>query len=330
MRERNLFFSLRARLNGLSGQNLQNKQTRFRSFRRFIGLLLVAIVFATGCGQSSKSTGATAAGPQTNRQIFQVKGVVIEVKPLEKSIKIKHEEVPDYMPAMTMPFEVKDTNELTGIEAGDPVSFRLLVTDTEGWIDHIRKTGPKTNLPPTTGPLRFVQNIEPLNEGDLLADYQFTNQFGKVFSTKDFRGGALAIEFLFTRCPLPNFCPFLANNFGEVQTQLLALSNAPAKWHLLTLTFDPEFDTPEILKNYAAGHNADLEHWTFATGAKKDIDAIGDQFGLLVSRDENNSISHNLRVVVIDASGRVQKIFIGNEWKPDELVTEMLKAAAAK
>jgi protein SCO1/2 len=296
--------------------------------RAILVLIFATAIFATGCDKPSTSEGAARPVPQqhTNQQIFQVKGIVIDVKPREKSVTIKHEEVPDYMPAMTMPFDVKDTNELAGLEAGDPVSFRLMVTDTEGWIDHIQKTGPKTNTPPTTGPLRRVRDVEPLVEGDLLPEYQFTNQFGKIFSTKDFKGQALAIEFLFTRCPLPNFCPLLANNFGAAQRELLAMPNAPTNWHLLTISFDPEFDTPAVLKSYADSHGCDPKHWTFATGAQIDITAIGEQFGLLVARDENGSFSHNLRAVVIDSAGRVRKVFIGNEWKPYELVTEMIKA----
>ena len=292
-------------------------------------LMLAAAIFVTGCDKrpDSEGTARTTTAQHTNQQIFQVKGVVIEVKPREKSVTIKHEAVLDYMPAMTMPFDVKDTNELSGIEAGDPVSFRLLVTDTEGWIDRIQKTGPKTNTPPTTGAFRRVRDVEVLNEGDVLPEYQFTNQFGKSFSTKDLQGRALAIEFLFTRCPLPNFCPLLANNFGEAQKQLRALPNAPTNWHLLTLSFDPEFDTPTVLKSYAESHQYDPAHWTFATGALIDVTAIGEQFGLKFA-SEGGSISHNLRAVVVDGSGRVRKIFIGNEWKPDELVVELLKASS--
>ena len=290
-------------------------------------LMIAAAVFVAGCDKRAPADGdiRSQAGQQTNMQIFQVKGVVIEVTPLERSVKIKHEEVPNYMPAMTMPFDVRDTNELAGLEAGDPVSFRLLVTDTEGWIDRIKKTGPKINALPTTGAFRVVRDVEPLNVGDVLPEYQFTNQFAKNFSTKDFQGQALAIEFLFTRCPLPNFCPFLANNFGEAQKQLSALPSAPTNWHLLTLSFDPEFDTPDVLKNYAEGHGYDPAHWTFATGALLDITAIGEQFGLKFA-SEGGSISHNLRAVVVDGSGRVRRIFIGNEWKAEELVMEMLKA----
>jgi len=300
--------------------------------RAILILFFVTAIFATGCDKPSASEGTThvAAAQHTNQQIFQVKGVIIEVKPGEKSVTIKHEEVPDYMPAMTMPFDVRDTNELAGLAAGDPVSFRLRVTDTEGWIDQIQKTGPKTNTPPTTGPFRRVLDVEPLNQGDVLPEYHFVNQFGKKFSTKDFAGQALAIEFLFTRCPLPNFCPFMANSFAEAQKQLLALPNPPTNWHLLTISFDPEFDTPAVLKNYADSHGCDPKHWTFATGAQMDITAIGDQLGLLVARDENGGFTHNLRAVVIDANGRVRKVFVGNEWKPEELVKEMVKAAVVK
>src|SRR5262249_21323743 len=176
----------------------------------------------------------------------QVNGLIMEVKPAEKSVTIKHEEVAGYMPAMTMPFEVRDTNELAGLEAGDPVSFRLCVTDMEGWIDHIRITGPKQNSPPTTGPVRLVRDVEPLSEGDVFPEYQFTNQFGKRFSTKEFQGQALAITFLFTRCPFPTQCPLMTRNFGAVQEKLQALSGGPTNWHLLTLSFDPEFDTPAV------------------------------------------------------------------------------------
>lgn len=295
-------------------------------FRSLIPLVaMVPLLF--GCRPASPPA---AAHVHTNQQIFEVKGVVVEVKAAEASVKIKHEEVPDYMPAMTMPFDVKDTNELAGLEPGHPVTFRLLVTDTEGWIDHIRITGPKTNLMPATGNFRRVRDVEPLVEGEALPEYQFINQFARSFSTKDFAGQALAIEFLFTRCPLPNFCPYLANNFGAAQKQLLAMPAAPTNWHLLTISFDTEFDSPAVLKSYGESHGADFRHWTFASGDPVDVTAIGEQFGLKVERDDNGGFNHNLRAVVIDAAGRVRKIFIGNEWKSEELVTELLKASAAK
>src|ERR1041385_4684650 len=116
-------------------------------FRAVLIFAFAVMIFAAGCDRPATNTSSTTTNTQhTNLQTFQVKGIVIEVKPQEKAVVIRHQEVTNYMPAMTMPFDVKDTNELNGIEAGDPVSFRLLVTDTEGWIDQIRKTGPKTNV----------------------------------------------------------------------------------------------------------------------------------------------------------------------------------------
>ncbi|MGN6552514.1 MAG: SCO family protein [Verrucomicrobiota bacterium] len=297
---------------------------------RFLTLhlaLFFAAALALVAPQSASSAEATST--KTNQQVFQVKGLVIEVKPDEKSVKIKHEEIPGYMQAMTMFFDVKDTNDLAGIEAGDPVTFRMTVTDTYGWIDQIRKTGPKRNDLPTTGPVRFVRDVDPLDVGDVLPEYHFTNQIGQSFSTKQFKGQALAINFLFTRCPFPTFCPQTARNFAETQQQLLALKNAPTNWHLLTISFDPEFDKPAVLKRYAERYNYDSNHWTFATGALIDITAIADQLGLKFWRDQNGGFDHNLRTVVIDPSSRIQTIFIGNEWTSEELVSELTKAAGS-
>ncbi len=300
---------------------------RFSFLICFAGLLPATPV-ANALPQSN-STVSQAAAASTNQQIYQVKGTVIEVLPKEKTVRIKHEEIPGYMPAMTMPFDVKDTNELAGLEAGDSVSFRMIVTPAEGWIDHLRKLGvvQRNNLP-TTGPFRFVRDVEPLNIGDLLPAYTFTNQFGRAVRTTQFKGQALAITFLFTRCPFPNFCPRMANNFEEAQAQLLALSSGPTNWHLLTISFDPEHDTPAVLKAYAERHHCDPARWDFLTGDLVDITAVTEQFGLAFWHDETGSISHNLRTVVVDARGRVQKVFTGNEWTSAELVAEVLKAAA--
>jgi protein SCO1/2 len=301
---------------------------RLPLFRVFLVLMPLLSLPLAGCRRAADASLTSASpNPDTNAQLFQVKGVVLEVKPREKSVTIRHEAVAGYMPAMTMPFDVKDAAELTGLEAGDPVSFRLLVTDTEGWIDGIRKTGPRTNTPPTTGPFRLVRDVEPLNTGDPLPEYHFTNQFGQAFSTARFKGQALAIQFLFTRCPFPTFCPLMANRFEAAQNTLLAMTNGPANWQLLTLSFDPQFDTPAVLKTYAENHHYNAAHWTFATGELIDITAIGDQFGLAFWHDETGGISHNLRTVVIDASGRLRRVFAGNEWTPAELAAEMVAAA---
>ncbi len=284
----------------------------------------------SSCGKTS-SDGTATAPEQRTQQVFQVKGVIIELHPEEKMVRIKHEEIPGYMQAMTMSFEVRDTNELAWLEAGDTVTFRMTVTDTDGWIDQIKKLNiPRTNTLPTTGPFRFVRDVEPLNIGDPLPEYHFTNHLGQPVSLNQFRGQALAITLIFTRCPYPTFCPLMSNNFRDVQEKLSSTPNAPTNWHLLTISFDPEYDTPMVLKSYAERYRYDPKHWSYLTGELVDITAIAEQIGLLFRREGDGAISHNLRTAVVDAGGRVQKIFTENKWTSDELAEEILKAAQTK
>lgn len=294
--------------------------------------LLFALDLTVSCGRSSESASSTNAAPpkSSTQQVFQVKGLVVGVKPRQKTVEIKHEKIPGYMPAMTMPFDVKDTNELAGLQPGQRVSFRLLATDTEAWIDQIQKLGEATNSLPSPAPTRLARNVDPLQLGDALPEYRFIDQFGREVRTSQFKGQALVITFLFTRCPYPTFCPLMANHFEEVQQKFLSLPNAPTNWHLLTISFDPDFDKPEVLKAYAQMHHFNPAHWTFATGELVDITAFGEQFGLAFWHDANGSISHNLRTLVIDAAGRVEKVYEGNAWTSDELATEMMKATATK
>lgn len=270
---------------------------------------------------------ALSACAQTNQQFYPAQGVVIKVNPTKSTVTIKHGDIPGYMDAMIMAFDVKDTNELTGLAAGDVVTFRIVDEKNDAWIDQIHQTGAKTNTPPTTGPFRAVREVQPLNEGDLLPEYHLTNQLGKAISTAQFKGQALAITFLFTRCPYPNFCPLMANNFSETSQELLANPLAPRNWHLLTITFDPEHDTPEVLRDYAKAHHADGAHSTFATGDLMEITALGEQFGLAFWKEQGSIINHNLRTIVIDPAGRVQKVFNGNTWQPADLTAELTKAA---
>lgn len=301
----------------------------------FLNLSLLLVV--TSCEKKSPGTitsapAATVASLNTNLQVFQVRGVIVSVNAPDKTVRIQHEEIPGYMDAMTMPFDVKDTNELVGLNPGDAVTFRMLVTETDGWIEQIKKLDGKAaaNALPVSAPIRIVRDVEPLDVGDTLPEYHFTNQLGQAVSLSQFRGQALAFTFIFTRCPFPTFCPLMSNNLRDVQAALRADANAPTNWHLLTISFDPDYDTPERLKNYAAAYQADPARWEFLTGALIDITALSEQVGLQFWKDPQAGINHNLRTVVVDARGRVQKIFIENKWTVEELAAEIIKAAAVK
>jgi protein SCO1/2 len=297
---------------------------------RFVLVWAMAVLLLVSCKRSPAGGSGpnNAAAQNTNERVFHVKGVVKAVRPRQKEIEIKHEAIPGYMPAMTMPFDVKNTNELTGLKPEQPISFRLTVTDADGWVDDIKSLGsaPEAGAP-NSGPGQLVRAAEPLQTGDPLPEYYLTNEFGEALKTTQYKGQSLAITFLFTRCPFPTFCPRLANDFAEVQQKLLTLQSGPTNWHLLTVSFDPEFDQPAVLKAYAEAHHYDPAHWTFATGDLGDVSALGDLFGLAFWHDSTGSITHNMRTAVIDANGRLQRVFEGKDWTSAELAAEIVKDA---
>jgi protein SCO1/2 len=258
---------------------------------------------------------------------FQVRGVVREINPGEKTVSIRHEAIPGFMPAMTMPFAIKDTNELTGLTPGDSVSFLILVTPKDGWIEHLQKlpAALDTNIP-TTGPFRLVRDVDPLGVGDPLPDYGFTNELGQPVRLSSFRGQALAITFIFTRCPYPAFCPRMSAWFHDTLDLLARDPQAPTNFHFLTVSFDPEYDTPDQLKLYAQAHHYDPQHWSFLTGELINITALADEFGMKFWH-EGGGMNHNLRTAVVDAHGRVQTVLSGNTWTAGALAAEMVKAA---
>ena len=275
-------------------------------------------------------TGAAttnAASPRT----FPGKGLVKAISPDGMSATIQHEEFVNYMEAMTMPFAVKDRKELDGIKAGDAVTFRLLVTEDHGWIDQVKKTSEPVKVPEPRPLTRRVREVDPLSVGDLMPHYPFTNELGKAVSLADFKGNAVAFTFIFTRCPFPDFCPRLSQNFASAYKQLKEMPAGPKNWKLLSISFDPEYDTPKTLTAYAERYKYDPASWSFLTGELIEIDAITEQFGLMFPRNQDGTgFDHNLRTVVIDPQGKIQAVLKGNSWKAEELVTEMVKAAGAK
>lgn len=295
------------------------------------------------CGCNDLTSNKSSSTIDTNRQVFEVKGLVRELKSNGKTAVIAHEEIPNYMDAMTMDFDVKDKRELEGVKAGDSIAFRMVVTKDDGWIENIRKLPPATptnasqvitiNNTNDTNAVTFRRSpiVEPLNIGDVVPDYKFTNQFGQPMSLAQFKGQAVGLTFIFTRCPFPTFCPRMSQNLQKAQKTLKTRTDAPKNWSLISLTIDPAWDTPERLRRYADQYNIDTNHWQFVVSDLWTLDGLGDQLGLTFYRTTPTALpEHNLRTVVIDVRGHLQKVFVGNEWTVDEFVSEMVKAAAVK
>ena len=293
---------------------------------------VLAVASLVGCERHPASSGHRATDFSTNVIAYEVKGVLKEIRGDGWKALIAHEDSPGYMEAMTMLLDVKRTNELRGLSPGDAIRFRMLVTDTDGWIDRVQKIG--TNAPMAVAPnitnaaLTATAQVDELEPGAVLPDCTLTNQLGKAIRLSEFKGRALAFTFIFTRCPFPTFCPRMNNNLGSVQRELAAAAGA-TNWHLLSISFDPEFDTPTRLGKYADTYHHDPTHWSFATGAASDIRQLGSAFGLSFWR-EGALFNHNVRTVVVDTQGRVQKLFTNNEWSPAELAEEMKKAMVVK
>ncbi len=264
--------------------------------------------------------------PATNAHAYRVQGVIKSLPEDGKSAVIRHDEIPNYMAAMTMQFTVRDTNALRRIAVGDRVSFQLLVTENESWIEGLEVLGKEPTTVAAAPNPGLQPTVSPLRVGDVLPDIVLTNQDGRTIEFKQFRGQALAFTFIFTRCPLPEYCPRMSTQFKAAAGVLVARTNGPVNWHLVSISFDPEFDSPEVLKAYSSHYGRDPAHWDFATASRSQLDGLERMCGLLAQKN-GGGFDHNLRTVVADSQGRVVKIFIGNQWTGEELADEMVGAA---
>ena len=274
------------------------------------------------CGAKSAGSFPSPNEEATNARMFIAKGVVQELKPDARTVVIRHEAISNYMAAMTMPFKVKDPKELAGLQRGDEISFRLQVTESESWVEHIAKIG-TVSLPPIPTPA----NSPAVRPNHPLLDYKFTNELGQAVSLNDFRGQALAITFFYTRCPLPDYCPRLAKNFQAASQKLGSLPGGPANWHFLSISFDTEFDTPQMLKAYGNSYQYDPKHWSFLTGPPDKIGELARQSGASYEFDAG-TFNHNFRTLIVDASGHLQMVFPTGGDLSDRIVAEIIKAAA--
>jgi protein SCO1/2 len=255
--------------------------------------------------------------------------VVKQLNPEGRTVLVSHEAITNFMEGMTMPFKVKDSQELTGLAVGDRISFQLHVTQTESWIGQIAEIG--------RVPLdEDRQHASPgLKEGSTVAPshpllaFKFTNELGQAVSLRDFRGEALAITFFFTRCPIPDFCPRLSKNFQEASTKLSSLASGPTNWHFLSVSFDTEVDSPRVLKAYGEMYHYDPAHWSFLTGPADRVGELARASGVTFERD-GGSFNHNFRTLIIDPTGHLQTVFPTGGDLSDAIVDEILKAAALK
>lgn len=265
---------------------------------------------------------------------YIVRGVVKQINAVDHQLVIAHESIPNFMEAMTMPFNLKDGKIPEGVVAGTPIHFEFHVNETESWIDGIKPIpAASSSMSPvpavavkessvkvSANSAIFAQDRTPLRQ------FKFTNELGQPVSFSDFHGQAIALTFFFTRCPVPEFCPRLSRNFQQTERQLMAMENAPTNWHLISISFDPDRDTPEVLKKYAETYHYDPAHWSFLTGPNDKISQLARECGVEFHPEEG-FFNHNFRTIIIDASNHLQMIFPTSGDLSGSIVQEMVKAA---
>jgi protein SCO1 len=265
---------------------------------------------------------ATSSG-----QRYDLKGKVISVDKIGRTASIAHGEIKGYMPAMTMEFRFKDDWPLVVLVPGDQISGTLVVDGVSSWIEDPQITKEAFADPNAK---ETSSSAEP-KPGDEVPDFPLVNQDGKRIHLAQYRGKALVLTFIYTRCPLPEYCTLMSNNFHEIDQELRKLPDLFARSHLLSISIDPEYDKPGVLRSYGAAHTEGyqeekFEHWEFAGGTAEEVKNIAQFFGMRYFRDTQSGedqIIHGLRTAIIGGDGKLVKLYRGNEWKPKEILDDL-------
>jgi len=279
-----------------------------------ITLTIALALLASACAKADERT-------------YPLQGQVLSLEPARKQLTIKHEEIKGFMPAMTMPYEVRDEKLLSGLVAGDLINATLVVVSNGAYLSTIKKVGQAPlEKPPAEAPNppAASSGFELVKPGQPVPDAPFLDQDGKARRFSAFRGAPIVVTFIYTKCPLPTFCPLMDRHFVTLQKSLKAdasLKNV----HLVTVSFDPLTDTPPVLKEHAKRLSADLSRWTFLTGDRDEVDRFAARFGVSVSRAMNDprDITHNLRTAIVGADGTLVKTYTGNDWSPEQILADL-------
>jgi protein SCO1/2 len=280
-------------------------------------LLLFLLLFASLCGVNS-------CGRNTSHEKrYDLKGKVVAVEPDKHLVTVEHEEIKGYMPAMTMPFTVRNEADLQILEPEALVTATLVVDGSHSWLEELVITKQSGTGATTAG-------VAQAKEGDEVPNYTLRNQDNREIRITNYRGKALLLTFIYTRCPIPEYCTLMSNNFAQIDRELGNDAELYMKTHLLSISIDPANDTPPVLRSYGAAHteryqNETFAHWEFASGTMEQVKQIAEFFGLRYY-PQKDEIIHGLRTVIVNPEGKVAKVYSGNDWKPEEVVEELRKA----
>lgn len=252
---------------------------------------------------------------------------------------INGDNIPGFMDPMTMSYKVKPPSMLNQLKPGDLIAADVVVVEpaknSEGpsdyWLENVKVTGQAKVPPPSPGPGAAQRIPEP---GDVVPDFSFTNQDGRRVSLSQYRGKVLLVTFIYTRCPFPDFCPRMSSNFDEIYKRLGGDTSLESSTRLLSVSFDPEYDTPKVLREYAfkVAHTHDaalFKCWEFGAPRKDELPKIAEFFGVVYQAD-GGLITHNLSTTVIGPDGKIVKWYHGNDWQVSDLIKDASDAEGHK
>lgn len=267
---------------------------------------------------------AMAACGGSDRREYPLTGQILAVGPDPKEASIKHDEIKGFMAAMTMTYKVRDAKEYAELAPGDLISATLVVVSNDAYLKDVKKTGNAPLEKPAATPAPTASSgFELIRPGQPVPEGAFVNQDGQPTTLAAFRGSTAVVTFIYTTCPLPTFCPLMDRHFATIQKKLKERGRSSV--HLVSVSFDPLTDTPAVLKQHAKKLGADPKMWTFLTGDRDEVDQWASRFGVTVSRAMNDprDITHNLRTAIIDPHGTLVKTYTGNEWTPDQVLSDL-------
>lgn len=275
--------------------------------------IIIAVSGATACRSESQSEGKR----------YDLKGKVVSVDKRGRQVIIAHDAIPDLMDAMTMPFSLKDEWALDELAPGDNLQATLVVDGDRSWLEDL--VFARTSPDPSSDVGHTGATVP--KAGDEVPDLSLVNQDGKTIKFHQYRGRALLLTFIYTRCPLPDYCPLMTQRFAEIESLLRQDPAVRANTHLLSISVDPEYDTPKVLRKYGAastgkGEAEDFNHWEFATGSAEQVKEVARYFGLQYSK-EGDQVIHSLCTAIIAPDGKLLKIYTGNEWKLSEILSDL-------
>ena len=280
------------------------------------------------CFLSAVSFGCARPDGYREAKRYELKGTVVAFDKNQRQVIVAHENVPGLMGAMTMPFTLNEESAYEVMKPGSKIHATLAVSAESSWIENpvISVAEPDALTGAAAGTLR-----EPA-VGDEVPDFSLVNQDGRRVSLRDYRGRALALTFIYTRCPLPDQCPLMSENFAAIIRELVKDPALAPKARLLSISVDPEYDTPRVLRSYGAAHTGEFdgerfERWQFATGDPAEVRRVAEGLGLSYT-GEGAQLIHSLRTAVIGPDGRLYKLYRGNGWKPEELLADLKSLAA--